>query len=148
MGLGCGGWPRRWMRGPAAHGFGDDQRWTLIRVPDLIARMFRTRYTLRGTSCLLHRIGWSVQVRRIGPSSVTRRRSRRGGGRCGRRENGSGAARRVDCFEDEAGQALRPPKARTWGRRGETPQIRSRARASGESRFPAWPATNPASVPE
>ncbi|MET7831255.1 winged helix-turn-helix domain-containing protein [Micromonospora sediminicola] len=48
--------------GPAAHGFGDDQRWTLARVSDLIARMFRTRYTLRGTSYLLHRIGWSVQV--------------------------------------------------------------------------------------
>lgn len=24
--------------------------------------MFRTRYTLRGTSYLVHRIGWSVQV--------------------------------------------------------------------------------------
>ncbi|MFD0823190.1 winged helix-turn-helix domain-containing protein, partial [Micromonospora zhanjiangensis] len=48
--------------GPAAHGFGDDQRWTLARVSDLIARLFRTRYTLRGTSYLLHRIGWSVQV--------------------------------------------------------------------------------------
>src|SRR6266498_756473 len=46
----------------AVHGFGEDQRWTLARVSDLIARMFRTRYTLRGTSYLLHRIGWSVQV--------------------------------------------------------------------------------------
>lgn len=25
------------------------------------------------------------------------------------------------CFEDEAGQALRPPKARTWARRGRIP---------------------------
>jgi putative transposase len=25
------------------------------------------------------------------------------------------------CFEDETGQALRPPKARTWARRGHTP---------------------------
>jgi putative transposase len=48
--------------GPAVHGFGADQRWTLARVSDLIARMFHTRYTLRGTSYLLHRIGWSVQV--------------------------------------------------------------------------------------
>ncbi len=48
--------------GPAVHGFGADQRWTLARVCDLIARMFHTRYTLRGTSYLLHRIGWSVQV--------------------------------------------------------------------------------------
>jgi transposase len=48
--------------GPAAHGFGDDQRWTLARVSDLIARLFHARYTLRGVSYLLHRIGWSVQV--------------------------------------------------------------------------------------
>lgn len=48
--------------GPAAHGFGGGQRWALARVSDLIARMFHTRYTLRGTAYLLHRIGWSVQV--------------------------------------------------------------------------------------
>lgn len=48
--------------GPAVHGFGADQRWTLSRVSDLIARMFRTRYTLRGTAYLLHRMGFSVQV--------------------------------------------------------------------------------------
>ena len=28
------------------------------------------------------------------------------------------------CFEDEAGQNLRPPKARTWARRGRTPVVR------------------------
>jgi transposase len=33
------------------------------------------------------------------------------------------------CFEDEAGQALRPGKALTWGRRGRTPV----ARVSGNS---------------
>ncbi|GAB3894583.1 hypothetical protein GCM10029964_087820 [Kibdelosporangium lantanae] len=49
-------------QGPAAHGFGEDQRWTLARVADLIARMFHTRYTLRGVSYLLHRIGFSPQV--------------------------------------------------------------------------------------
>jgi putative transposase len=27
------------------------------------------------------------------------------------------------CFEDEAGQTLQPPKARTWGRRGQTPIV-------------------------
>ena len=48
--------------GPAVHGFGADQRWTLARAPNLITRMFHTRYTLRGTSYLLHRIGWSVQA--------------------------------------------------------------------------------------
>jgi transposase len=27
------------------------------------------------------------------------------------------------CFEDESGQGLRPPKGRTWGRRGRTPVV-------------------------
>jgi len=27
------------------------------------------------------------------------------------------------CFEDESGQGLRPPKGRTWGRRGHTPVV-------------------------
>src|SRR6202012_6146203 len=27
------------------------------------------------------------------------------------------------CFEDESGQALRPPVGRTWGRRGVTPVV-------------------------
>ncbi len=48
--------------GPAAYGWREDQRWTLARVAALIARLFRVRYTLRGTSCLLHRIGFSPQV--------------------------------------------------------------------------------------
>ncbi|GAA4264103.1 hypothetical protein GCM10022255_114660 [Dactylosporangium darangshiense] len=47
---------------PAAHGYIEDQRWTLARIADLIARLFRQRYTLRGVSMLLHRIGFSPQV--------------------------------------------------------------------------------------
>jgi len=27
------------------------------------------------------------------------------------------------CWEDESGQGLRPPKGRTWGRRGQTPVV-------------------------
>jgi transposase len=49
-------------QGPVAHGFGEDQRWTLARVAVLIARMFPTRYVLRGVSYLLHRMGFSPQV--------------------------------------------------------------------------------------
>jgi transposase len=48
--------------GPAAHGWGEDQRWTLARITSLIGRMFHVRYTLRGTSYLLHRIGFTPQV--------------------------------------------------------------------------------------
>ncbi len=35
------------------------------------------------------------------------------------------------CFEDEAGQNLRPPKARTWARRGHTPVIAVCGKGSG-----------------
>jgi transposase len=48
--------------GPAAWGWSEDQRWTLARVTTLIARLFHVRYTLRGTSCLLHRLGYAPQV--------------------------------------------------------------------------------------
>jgi len=48
--------------GPAVYGWGEDQRWTLARVTALIARLFHVHYTLRGTSYLLHRIGFSPQV--------------------------------------------------------------------------------------
>ena len=47
--------------GPAAYGWREDQRWTLAWVA-LIARLFHMRYTLRGTSYLLHWIGFSPQV--------------------------------------------------------------------------------------
>jgi DDE superfamily endonuclease len=35
------------------------------------------------------------------------------------------------CFEDEAGQTLRPPKVRTWSRRGHTPEIAVSGKGSG-----------------
>jgi len=48
--------------GPAEYGWVEDQRWTLARVAALIGRLFHLRYTERGVSYLLHRIGWSPQV--------------------------------------------------------------------------------------
>jgi transposase len=48
--------------GPAAWGWDEDQRWTLARVTALPGRLFHIRYTLRGTSYLLHRIGFTPQV--------------------------------------------------------------------------------------
>ena len=35
------------------------------------------------------------------------------------------------CFEDEAGQGLRPPKGRTWARRGARPVVRVRGAGGG-----------------
>jgi putative transposase len=43
-------------QGPAAWGWAEDQRWTLERVTTLTGRLFHVRYTLRGTSYLLHRM--------------------------------------------------------------------------------------------
>ena len=48
--------------GPAACGWGSDQRWTLARVAALITRLFGVSYTPRGVSYLLHRLGFSPQV--------------------------------------------------------------------------------------
>ena len=48
--------------GPAAHGWVEDQRWTLARVARVIYEQFRVRYTPRGVSYLLHRIGYTPQV--------------------------------------------------------------------------------------
>ena len=48
--------------GPGAHGWAEDQRWTLARAAALAARLFGICYTLRGMSFLLHRIGYSPQV--------------------------------------------------------------------------------------
>lgn len=49
-------------RGPLAHGFSDDQRWTPARVKTLIGRLFHIGYTIEGVGKLLRRHGWSVQV--------------------------------------------------------------------------------------
>jgi transposase len=51
-------------RGPAAHGWDVDQRWTLARIVTLVWRLFRISYTPAGISVLLHRNGWTVQVPR------------------------------------------------------------------------------------
>ncbi|WP_258314418.1 winged helix-turn-helix domain-containing protein [Streptomyces sp. Act143] len=79
--------------GSAASGW-PDQCWTLARIREVVRRRFGVEYTLAGLDLLLHRIGWSVQV----PARKATER-------------------------DEAGQGLRPPKGRTWGRRGHTPVV-------------------------
>jgi transposase len=37
------------------------------------------------------------------------------------------------CFEDETGQGLRPPRGRTWARRGQTPVVRVRGSNRGRA---------------
>jgi len=48
-------------RGPLAHGFADDQRWTLSRFKTLIGRLFHVGYTVEGTWKLLRGHGWSCR---------------------------------------------------------------------------------------
>jgi hypothetical protein len=101
-----------------------DQRWTLARITTLIGRLFHARYTLRGTSYLLH-------LYRVQPADAgtARRRAGRGGHRrVAHRELGegsriAGATGAWVCSEDEAAHTRRPPKARTWARCGQTPVV-------------------------
>jgi transposase len=91
--------------GPGAHGWAD-QRWTLDRVAELIEKLFAVQYTQRGTSLLLHRLGWSPQVsahraaerdeqaittwtKEVWPRVKERRRSRTGGSASKTRPAGS-----------------------------------------------------------
>jgi putative transposase len=53
---------RELLRGPLAHGYTDDQRWTLGRIKTLIGTLFHVSYTLTGVWKLMHRHGWSCQV--------------------------------------------------------------------------------------
>ena len=46
-------------------------------------------------------------------------------------------------FQDESGCALRPPKARTWSRRGHTPQVRVSAKGSGRVNLAGMIAVRP-----
>jgi transposase len=117
--------------GPAAHGWAD-QRWTLARVTALIGRLFHVHYTLRGTSYLLHRIGFTprVPIHRAAErdeEAVAAWRTETWA-RVSRMSAATGA---WICFEDEAGQNLRPPRARTWAPRGRTPVVAVSGKGSG-----------------
>src|SRR5260370_24030726 len=61
--------PQQWARlelelrkGPLAHGFAADQRWTLGRIKTLIGRLFRVGYTAEGRWKLMRPHGWPAQV--------------------------------------------------------------------------------------
>jgi transposase len=47
--------------GPLAAGY-QDQRWTLARIRDLVARKFKVQYTIPGIWYLLRRRGWTCQA--------------------------------------------------------------------------------------
>jgi transposase len=82
--------------GPAACGWDCDQRWTLARVAALVTRLSGVDYTLRGVSCLLHRLGFTPRIAAHRPQSGTRTPSPSGVARPGRRYEASGGDRSVD----------------------------------------------------
>ncbi|KPI21412.1 Winged helix-turn helix domain containing protein [Actinobacteria bacterium OK074] len=58
---------RAWLacaleQGPAAHGWSEDQRWTLARIAVLVARRFHVRFSQPQLSRILRQMGFSVQV--------------------------------------------------------------------------------------
>ena len=110
--------------GPAAWGWDEDQCWTLARITEVVRRRFGVDYTLAGMDLLLHRIGWSVQVpaRRAAERNEARDRRLAGGDLAGDKRTAADLGAWI-VFEDESGQGLRPPKGRTWGRRGTTPVV-------------------------
>ena len=64
--------PQQWARlelelrkGPLAHGFAGDQRWTLGRIKTLIGKLFHVGYTVEGTWKLMR------QARLVGPGAGT-----------------------------------------------------------------------------
>ncbi|WP_455431503.1 IS630 family transposase [Streptomyces celluloflavus] len=122
---------RELARGPLTHGWAD-QRWTLARVKTLIGRLFHVSYTVEGTWRLLKRHGWSWQQparRAIERDEEAVEPVEEGGLAAGK--STAAACGGWIVFEDEAGQSMTPPRARTWGRRGRTPVVRVRGRGSG-----------------
>ena len=50
------------QKGPLAHGFAGDRRWTLGRIKTLIGKLFHVGYTVEGVWKLMRRHGWCCQV--------------------------------------------------------------------------------------
>ncbi|WP_435849449.1 IS630 family transposase [Streptomyces tibetensis] len=118
--------------GPAAHGWVEDQVWTASRVATLIGRKFHVSYSVSGATRLMHRLGFSPQVpaRRVAERderAVTTWKEATWAEVKGPGRPGGGYI----CFEDEAGFTRKPPRGRTWGRRGRTPVVTVSGRRSG-----------------
>ncbi|WP_456303116.1 IS630 family transposase [Streptomyces mirabilis] len=122
---------RELERGPLVHGWAD-QRWTLARIKTLIGRLFHVSYTVESTWWLLRRHGWSWQ--QSARRAIERDDQAVEGLEEGDLAAGKSTAAACDgwiVFEDEAGQSMTPPRARSWGRRGRTPVVCVRGRGSG-----------------
>src|SRR3954470_14870484 len=93
-----------------------------------------------------------TRLERAGPGPPGRRTQRGANHRPARGDLAGGKRMAADLgawgvFEDESGQGLRPPKGRTWGRRGRTPGVRVTAANSPRLSLPALLATRRAHRP-
>lgn len=103
----------------------------LARTAVMVARRFHVPFSQPQLSGIPRQMGFSVPG-----SHASVHRAGRGAG-AGVTEGDVGArgkkVRGQDAwlvFEDESGQALRPPKARTWSRIGVSPQVKMSGRVS------------------
>src|SRR3954468_15717321 len=131
--------------GPTAWGW-TDQCWTLPRIAAVARERFGVDYTLAGLDLLLHRLGWSVQ----GPARHTAERNE-GQIAAWREEtwpeikDGGGPGCLGSLRRRVRSRGSRPPKGRTWGRRGRTPVMRVTARTHRGCRWRRWSRSSPGS---
>src|SRR5512135_3777855 len=93
-----------------------------------------------------------VRLERAGPRPASRRAGRGADQRLAARDLAGDKRTAADLgawlvFEDASGQGLRPPKGRSWGRRGRTPVVRVTAANSPRLSLAALVATKPGSRP-
>jgi hypothetical protein len=111
--------------GPAAAGYGEDQRWTLARVVALIATMFHLRVGVTTAWQAMRRLGYTAQLpihRAIELDEPAIAHWRRYQWPAVRRVAARTAAWIV--FADECGQTLKAHKATTWAPKGVTPVVK------------------------
>ncbi|MFH8507795.1 IS630 family transposase [Streptomyces flaveolus] len=132
--------------GPAAHGWVEDQVWTASRVATLIGRKFHVSYSVSGATRLMHRLGFSPQVpaRRVAEGDEQAVAAWKEGTWAEVKGPGAACGGYI-CFEDEAGFTRKPPRGRTWGRRGCTPIVTVSGRRSGRLSVAALIAIRPGS---
>jgi hypothetical protein len=114
--------------GPAMCGW-SEQCWTLARIAEVVRRRFGVTHTLAGLDVLLHRIGWSVQV-------PARQAAERDETKVAVWKDEQWPAikgwaadlRAWLCFDDEAGQGLRPQTDAVPPQPPRRPRRQNRAR--------------------
>ena len=133
--------------GPAACGY-LDQCWTLARIADQVLAAVRGGVHAGRDG----RAAAPARLERPGPGPPRRRAGRGQDRRVAGGDLARGKRTAADLgawlvFEDESGQGLRPPKGRTWGRRGHTPVVTVTGGSNTRVSLAALIATRPGCQP-